>query len=932
MSSLNTICAQNKKGYYIELKPNVSLGTIQKTVNSDQTLSITTAINDFSALVNSRNVYTFKQAFPGITSERLQRVYYIEFSENEIVQEFDQRTEIENFIELEVPDLLFDLPNDYTEVSTAPGSSEYLCNTALESISAPLAWTVTTGSPDIYVGIVDSKFDLHHPDLQNKVVVNLDDALDNVPFHGTQVANFAGGDTNNGIGVSSIGYNTKLVTADDYTKQATRVWEVANIPGVKVINCSWAYPSYVSIQDEVYQYINDELGVLVVAAAGNSNSSAYKYPASYPSVLSVAAVGNRYDVGEINNHNPIHFSWKDVHYYRDNEEGIKSFSHNDKVDVSAPGQWIQQAGDNYDSNETVDGYFLGSGSSGSSPIVAGLAALIFSIDPNFTPNQVRDIIRDTADDIYHIPQNQLYLGKLGTGRINAFAAVKRAFCMRYTSITNYDLAMQNSKVHGFEEPDLDTEYVWHSKDIWVRNQQDGTIVKTHQNPEYSASQPNYAYVRVTNNGCRTTNGTDTMRLYWAKANTELTWPLHWTGNLTIPDPITNEDVLMGDEIGDLTIPILESGESIILEFPWNVPNPENFENINQNPWHFCLLARVESENDPMSYPEITAITENVTNNNNIAWKNTTIIDVIPGFAGKTSGVVALGNSSSNSKTSYLEFVTDTIANVTPLYEAAEITIAMDTAVFDAWTAGGSSENNFAQTKVAEHKIVASNVATLSDIVFPANTYATLNISFNFLTDKKDNKAYYTFHVIQKDAITNEIIGGETYIINKHPRPTFQAEAGADKEIERDEAVTISAAQINEAAIYNWYDPDGTLVYTGKDLTVTPNVTKTYTLEIISDSDGYKDYDEVEVKVNPYKIESLVPNPSSNQVTINYEADEAGSAYLIVVGTQNDTSNNYILDTQSTLITLDVTSFENGIYAVALVCDGVIVGSKNLYKN
>jgi hypothetical protein len=369
-------------------------------------------------------------------------------------------------------------------------------------------------------------------------------------------------------------------------------------------------------------------------------------------------------VGEINSYNPIHFSWKDVPYFRDNDAGITSYSHNDKVDVSAPGQWIQQAGDDYNNDATIDGYFLGSGSSGSSPIVAGLAALIFSIAPNFTPDQVRDIIRDTADDIYHIPQNQMYLGELGTGRINAYAAVKRAHCIAFPQ-SSYGLAMQNSKVDGFDEPDVDTEFLWNSKDIWIRNEQDGTIVKTHQNPEYSSSQPNYAYVRVTNNGCQTTSGNDTMRLYWAKANTELTWPLHWTGNLTVTNPITNEEILMGDEIGYLSIPVLEAGASTILEFAWNVPDPENFANINPNPWHFCLLARIESSNDPMTFPEIAAIEKNIRKNNNIAWKNTAVIDIIPGIAGAISGVVAIGNSGLNSKTSYLEFVTDTIANVTP---------------------------------------------------------------------------------------------------------------------------------------------------------------------------------------------------------------------------------------------------------------------------
>lgn len=244
----------------------------------------------------------------------------------------------------------------------------------------------------------------------------------------------------------------------------------------------------------------------------------------------------------------------------------------------------------------------------------------------------------------------------------------------------------------------------------------------------------------------------------------------------------------------------------------------------------------------------------------------------------------------------------------------------------------SEKSNISTTKAPENNLVSNNKAVLENLILPPNTLGTLNISFNFLTDEIDEARNYKFHVIQRDAATDKVIGGETYIINKHSRQGFQANAGTNEEIDRDESITITAAQINEAAVYNWYDPEGNLVYTGRDLTVSPNVTKKYTLEIISDSDGYKDYDEVEVKVNPYKIESLVPNPSSTNVTINYEADEASSAYLMVVGTDNSFSNNYIIDPMSNSITLDISSYENGIYVIALVCDSEIVASKNLYKN
>lgn len=216
-------------------------------------------------------------------------------------------------------------------------------------------------------------------------------------------------------------------------------------------------------------------------------------------------------------------------------------------------------------------------------------------------------------------------------------------------------------------------------------------------------------------------------------------------------------------------------------------------------------------------------------------------------------------------------------------------------------------------------------------MFDPNEIGTVYLTFNFLTKELTDKSKFVYHVIQRDATTNDIIGGETYEISKKPRDVFIADAGDDEEIDKNETITISADQINEDAIYNWYDPDGNLIYTGADLTVSPDITKTYKLEIISDIDGFKDYDEIEITVNPYKLESLVPNPATNQVVVNYEADEAISAYLMMVNLNTGNSDNYILDVQQNNTTINISAYTSGLYNIILVCDGEVQNSKTLLK-
>lgn len=106
---------------------------------------------------------------------------------------------------------------------------------------------------------------------------------------------------------------------------------------------------------------------------------------------------------------------------------------------------------------------------------------------------------------------------------------------------------------------------------------------------------------------------------------------------------------------------------------------------------------------------------------------------------------------------------------------------------------------------------------------------------------------------------------------------------------------------------------------------------TYKLEIISDVDGFKDYDEIEVTVNPYLLQSLVPNPGVNSVTVTYDAVDATSAYLMVTSTSSGTSNNYILDITEYQATLDISAYPTGLYSVVLVCNGQIQQSKTLAK-
>ncbi len=774
------------------------------------------------------------------------------------------------------------------------------------------AWTLSEGN-GIKVAVLDQGIELTHQDLSTNIFpLSYNSETNTSPSqifgdHGTHCAGTIGAIKNNSLQVVGVSPQAKLMsvsnslqgTPNSRIKRADGInWAWQN--GADIISNSWGS----SVQ---YQVIDDAInnailngrngkGTLIVFATGNNNSNV-SYPANINT--NIIAVGALTSSGS-----------------------RSSFSNfGTQLDVVAPGSNIL-------STVLNNGIGNKDGTSMATPHVAGVCALVLSANPCLTGQQVRDIIEQTSQKVggysYTITAgrpNGTWNNQMGYGLVNAFAAVQMAQSMGSADL---DLMVKDGQDDTGAEPNTVTQHMWNSDNIWVRNYNDSGL--THQNPDYSANgNPNYIKVRVINKSCVTSAGTEQLKLYWAKASTGLSWPNPWNGGIL--EPVTN--ALMGQVVGTLNIPTLQAGQEVILTFPWQVPNPANY---SQDQWHFCLLARIEATADPMTSFETGDINANTRNNNNIAWKNVTVVDILPNNVVNPGGVVAVTNPFNHPKTFFLEMEINDLETGKPIYQEAEVGIKMNDVLFQAWERGGKEAQLLDPTLEENRKIVRGNHVILDNIAFNANETGTLRLDFNFLTKELTDKSNYAYHVIQKDAETGQVIGGETFIINKNPRPVFEAVA-PDKEVDLNQAITISAENINEPAIYNWYDNDGNLIFQGKDLQIANAVSEKFKLEVISTTDGFKDYTEVEVTLKPSKLENIVPNPATNNVLVSYKLNGVSSAYLMVIGYygSNGTSNNYILDTNSSEINLNVSNYQSGFYTVALVVNGAIVDAKTLIK-
>lgn len=294
-------------------------------------------------------------------------------------------------------------------------------------IDASEAWDINTGGSDIVVAVIDTGVDYNHPDLVNNIWSNNDEIpnngidddsngfvddvrgwdfqrQDNDPMdeygHGTFCAGIISAVGNNGKGISGVCWNCKIMpikTLLTSSKLAEAIVYAAD-NGADVISMSWGGYSYSQLQKDALDYAYNR-NVVLIASAGNDNNSRRHYPSGYDNVISVAATDSNDKKAVFSNYGP----W---------------------IDVAAPGVDIlslrAKNTDMYGDATHIFGkyYYVASGTSMASPYISGIAALLLSHNDSLTPDMIKTIILNSADEL---SSSSFYIG----GRANAHQALQK---------------------------------------------------------------------------------------------------------------------------------------------------------------------------------------------------------------------------------------------------------------------------------------------------------------------------------------------------------------------------------------------------------------------------------------------------------------------------------------------------------------------------
>jgi len=309
-------------------------------------------------------------------------------------------------------------------------------------VDMELAWDIETGDPDMIIAVPDSGLKMNHPDIASRIWTNpneiangidddgngyIDDINgwdwvneDNNPTddhgHGSNVTGIIGAIANNNSLFTGGNWNSKIMplkvlnntNSGTYAAMANSIFYAVD-KGAKVISMSIGGSGASTLLADAMEYMNVNNVVFTVCMM-NFNTSDNYYPAAYslnyPNIIAVGATNP-------NDQRTAPFFWSTT-------SGSCYGSH---INVVAPGNFIY--GLSYTSNTSSSSYW--GGTSQATPLVASIASLMLAHNPNLSPNQVREILQNTAQDQVGNPIEDVagFDQYMGHGRVNAFDAMQQ---------------------------------------------------------------------------------------------------------------------------------------------------------------------------------------------------------------------------------------------------------------------------------------------------------------------------------------------------------------------------------------------------------------------------------------------------------------------------------------------------------------------------
>ncbi len=468
---------------------------------------------------------------------------------------------------------------------------------------------------------------------------------------------------------------------------------------------------------------------------------------------------------------------------------------------------------------------------------------------------------------------------------------------------NLDLWIADSNLDVGDEPNT-IGSIWQG-DIW--NCQDNPNCLSNEKPEYKVFGNNYMRVRVQNRGCQTSPAA-VLHMYWTRGRSGEFWDGHWLDPVHRPLNVINGcpgggeiTVLPGPGAvsNPLTIPALAPGASVILTKSWKPQNPTCYPSGTPGMFNgagepmVCYLGRIVSADDPMFDEQYGPIAPNVRNNNNIATRNSYLVDMNPNNLVGHGGHILLN---------FDEFIPDFFGVrfrpigpfPYPFAEVGQIRLQLSPDLWADWAAGGMQGEGIEVLNEGQISVNGEGGVTLYNVMYQPDR--------NYVIEPVFEANNWTYFPDEATTFTYQIDHFSDLEPDGNSAGVFEVRVSSDCRIdmqnqyliaEPGQCVTIGAAINCPSCEFSWEPADGLSNPYGAFTDACLEQTTNYVLRISNPDTGCEIVEEVTVYVGAEQRDengqllvgagkvTMDPNPLKSSTVITFEmATEARASINI----------------------------------------------------
>ena len=452
---------------------------------------------------------------------------------------------------------------------------------------------------------------------------------------------------------------------------------------------------------------------------------------------------------------------------------------------------------------------------------------------------------------------------------------------------------------------------WTNRDIWLRNQDDGMVNLEHESPHVTEDDATvYVYTMIKNRGVKAYSD-KSVRLVtrWAKSSLVLSRE-SWYGTLT-------GDVIGGEVYRDYIRKTIAPCDSVIIRQPFTFTG-EALDNAMEDGFKICLLSALTDRKESASLP------------------------------GNELGVVPVWNSDRFAQRNQYSMLTKMQMEFIRTFPTAQKEMNLSLIVYNDADPSTCEENALdvklkvpdsmvgqvsmkgcTASRIDPHMItIADRCSAIQNFTLYPEDLDSIGISATVRGDcdiivplkRSVNVAVF-------DEGSGEIIGGEQFDFIVNPRPKIDPQI--DKILESGGKVKLTAKNVSEDAVYEWYDKDGNLVGKGKELTLGPTAASgEYTLRVVAVKDNVANSATVNVEQRPLIKDIEVTNPGKVKVDFNYPVPENVSA-RVSSPTGNTSVEEYMIDSGATQVTFHITNQMSDIMQMSIAENGKVIETRKI---